>query len=100
MKYRAWLLFAALTLPLFGQGFHADPVQNPAGKASIQPNWSVAPDGSVVLSWVEPATDGSFSLRYAVRHGSQWSEAHTIASRRHFFRQPAEIPEVIAIGDK
>src|SRR5579864_7130991 len=100
MKYCALLLFAAATFPGFGQSFRPDPVTTPSAKASVQPNLSVAPDGSVVLSWVEPAPNGSYALRYAVRRGTQWSEPHTIASRPHFFRQPAELPEVVAITDK
>jgi hypothetical protein len=100
MKYWTLLLFAAVTFPGLGQSFRVDPVTSPSGKASVQPNWSVAADGSVVLSWVEPATNGSYALRYAVRRGSQWSEPHTVATRGHFFRQPAELPEVVAINGK
>ena len=100
MKNCALLLLAVVTVPGFGQGFKVDPVTNPSGKSSVQANWSAAPDGSVVLSWVEPTASGSYALRYAVRHGSQWSEAHTAATRGHFFRQPAELPEVVAVSDK
>lgn len=98
MKSCTVLLFAALTLPGFGQSFKSEPVSNPSAKGSVQPNWSVAPDGNPILSWIEPSTDGSYSLRYSVRKGSQWSEPHTVAAHRHFFRQPAEIPEVMEIG--
>src|SRR5581483_11672773 len=98
MKSCTLLLFAALALPGFGQSFKSEPTPNPSAKGSVQPNWSVSPDGSPVLSWIEPAADGSYSLRYAVRNGSKWSEPRTVAAHRHFFRQPAEIPEVMAIG--
>ncbi len=85
---------------MFSQSFRAERIPNPAGTGSVQPSWSVAPDGSVVLSWIEPAANHSYALRYAVRRGSQWSEARTVASRPHFFRQPAEAPEVIEVNDK
>jgi BNR repeat-like domain len=100
MKYRVLLVAAALAVPALSQSFRAERVTNPSAKGSLQPNWSVAPDGAVVLSWIEPSANGSYALRYAVRHGSQWSEARTIASRRHFFRQPAEVPEVMQIKDR
>src|SRR5581483_4463348 len=92
------LLLTAATLG-FGQSFNAESFPNPSGPGSIQPNLSAAPDGSVVLSWVEPAKGGAFSLRYAVRHESKWSEPHTVAAQRHFFRHPAEMPEVVALND-
>jgi len=90
------LLSAALALPALSQTFSATPLSNPSGAGSLEPNWSVTPDGSVVLCWIEPAKDGTASLRYAVRHAGAWSEPRTIAAGRHFFRHPAEVPEVMA----
>jgi hypothetical protein len=92
------LLSAVLALPALGQTFSATPLANPAGPGSLQPNWSVAPDGAAVFSWIEPSQGGgSFSLRYAVRKGGAWSPATNIATNRHFFHHPAEMPEVIAL---
>jgi hypothetical protein len=100
MRDVALLLMLAAAVPGFGQKFTAETLANPAAAGSLQPNWSATPDGNAVLSWIEPTKDGSFSLRYAVRRGSNWSEARTIAEHRHFFRHPAEVPEVMALGDK
>ena len=97
MTYFTLLLLVAAALPGFSQTLRTELVANPSGKGSIQPNWSVAADGSAVLSWVEPSPDGALSLRYAVRRGTQWSEPHTVASKRHFFRHAAEVPEVMEI---
>ncbi len=80
----------------FAQNLKVDPVGNPAPPKSIESHWSTAPDGSPLLSWIEPQTGGSYALRYAIRHGSQWSEPRTIVNNRHFFRQPAESPSVIS----
>ena len=99
MKTTLILLLACAPFA-FGQSFRAEPLDNPAAVGSLQPNWSVAPDGSAVFSWIEPTKDDSFSLRYAVRRAGAWSAPHTIAAHRHFFQQPAEVPEVIAISDK
>jgi hypothetical protein len=72
---------------------------NPSGAGSLQANWSVMQDGSPLLSWIEKAKDGSYTLKYATRHGSAWSEPHAVAAGRHFFRHPAEVPEVITLPD-
>src|SRR5690349_14023097 len=97
MKIVAVLLMAcAAALP--GQKLAVEALSNPAGANAIQPNWSVTPDGGVLLSWIEPAKDGSSSLRYALRHGAQWSQPQTVVARRKFFRHPAEVPEVVQLG--
>lgn len=93
----ALVALPALTVPAMTQTFSPTPLANPAGAGSQQPNWSVAPDGAAVFSWIEPSPGGSFALRYAVRHGATWSPATTIAANRHFFHHPAEMPEVIAL---
>jgi hypothetical protein len=69
-----------------------EPVASPAGPGSSQVNWTVTQDGSPLLSWVE-----SEELKYSIRKGGQWSEPRTIASKRHFFHHPAEMPGVIAM---
>ena len=97
MRHLSTLLLAAtLVVPASSQSLASAPVSNPAPAGSLEPNWSVTPDGSAVLSWIEADKDGSSALRYAVRHGSVWSEPHTIAAHRHLFRHPAEVPEVMA----
>ena len=94
---RSLFLAALLALPAFSQTFSSTPLANPSGSGSLQPNWSVAPDGAAVFSWIEPSQGGGFALRYAVRHGATWSPATTVAAHRHFFHHPAEMPEVLAL---
>jgi len=91
-------LFLAVGACGFAQTLQQTPVANPSATGSIQPNWAVTSDGSVLLSWVEPSKD-SYNLRYAVRKGNAWSEARTIATNRRFFRHPAEVPEMISLAD-
>jgi hypothetical protein len=97
MKITTGLLLLS-ALPLFGQAVKIQATPNPAGPDSLQANWSVAADGSPLLSWVEKSKDGFNTLRYAIHHGSGWTEARTIAAHRHFFHHPAELPEVIALS--
>ncbi len=93
------LLLLAVAVPGFGQATKADPVANPAGPGSLQPNWSTTKDGNPLLSWIEKAKDGSYSLKYAIHSASGWSEARTVAAHRRFFRHPAEAPGMISLSD-
>jgi hypothetical protein len=95
---RIAVALAVLSVSAFGQTFKVESVATPAGASSLQANWSVTPAGDPLLSWVEIGKNDSASLRYAVRHGNAWSTAQTIASGRHFFRHPAELPEVLALA--
>jgi hypothetical protein len=97
MKNILLLAVWAAALPAFGQKIAVE--TNPAGEGSLQPNWSVALDGSPLLSWIERSSDGSYNLRYTIRRGSAWSTPHTVANGRKFFRHPAEVPEVITLPD-
>lgn len=101
MKHTRSLFLATMLLALraFSQTFSAAPLANPSGPGSLQSNWSATADGGAVLSWIEPSKDGSYALRYAVHRGGAWSQATTIAAHRHFFRHPAEVPEVMALAD-
>jgi hypothetical protein len=99
MKKSFLLLILAVAACGFAQALKTVPVPNPAVAGSIQPNWAVAADGSVLLSWVEPAKGGGYTLRYAVRRGSAWSEARTIVTARPFWRHPAEVPGLVSLSD-
>ncbi|MBV8842962.1 MAG: exo-alpha-sialidase [Bryobacterales bacterium] len=98
MKYSI-IALAALGICSFAQTLKPVAAANPSPAGGIQPNWALAADGSVLLSWVEPSKDGSSTLRYAVRKGPAWSEARTIAPGRRFWRHPAEVPELLALPD-
>lgn len=94
------VFFSLLTAgSAFAQTLKVESAANPAGPGSSQVNWSVAQDGSPLLSWVEPQKDDSFSLRYSVFKGGQWSEARTIAAHRKFFHHPAEMPHLTALAN-
>ena len=49
-----------------------DSLASPAGPGSAEPNLTVAPDGRVYLTWLEPA-DSGHALRFAVHDGTRWS---------------------------
>ncbi len=72
----------------------------PAAPGSGEPNLMVAPDGRVLLSWIEPTGEESHTLRYAARpKGGAWSEPRTIADGRGWFVNWADFPSLAALPD-
>src|ERR1022692_5115374 len=86
-------------LAAFAQAMQVEAVPNPSSLGSIQANWTVTHDGKPLLSWVETEKDGSYTLKYSIRNGAQWSQPRTIASHREFFRHPAELPGMVQLSD-
>jgi len=73
-------------------------LQLPAGAGSMAPNLATGPDGTVVLSWIEPADEGNV-LRYSVFDAGAWSDARTVASGENWFVNWADFPSVVPISD-
>jgi hypothetical protein len=96
MQFKSILFLLPVAIAASGQALKVNPLANPSGPGSLQAHWGTASDGSPLLSWAEKSKDGSLSLRYAIRRGTQWSEPRTIVVNRQFFRQPAESPSVIS----
>ena len=96
MRMRCALLLLSIAAAASAQALKVAPLSNPSGAESLQAHWATASDGSPLLSWLEKSKDGSLSLRYALRHGTQWSEPWVIVANRQFFRQPAESPSVVS----
>lgn len=68
-------------------------LSSPAGPASAEPHLAVAPDGTVVLSWLQ-RTDETASLNFSVLDGAQWLPARSIASGNNWFVNWADFPSV------
>lgn len=71
----------------------------PAAPASLAPNLHVAPDGRVLLSWIERAGEGSHALRFAVLEAGGWSVPRVIAEGTGWFVNWADFPSLIALDD-
>lgn len=77
----------------------------PTGLGSLAPNLTVAPDGTVYLSWLEPIHGGSYALRFAVLPvpGSNdpgaltWSEARTVVEADDLFVNWADFPSMAVL---
>ncbi|TFG83482.1 MAG: hypothetical protein E4H19_11525, partial [Chromatiales bacterium] len=48
---------------------------SPAADGSTAPHLALTPAGDVVMSWLEPAADGSHALKFATLDGERWSPA-------------------------
>jgi hypothetical protein len=94
------LTFAACTGRLGEKGLALRQLETPAASGSGEPNLSVAPDGRVLLSWIEPAGADGHRLRLSVRsRGSGWSPPETVAAGKDWFVNWADFPSVAALAD-
>lgn len=82
-----------------GTGDVIESLPSPAGPGSAEPNFAVARDGRVYLSWLEPAPDSSFALRLASFDGRNWSAPRTIRAGRDFFVNWADFPSIEVLAD-
>lgn len=69
---------------------------SPAGVLSGEPSLSTGADGSVHLTWIEPAADSQRAVRYARLEGDTWSTPSTIVARNDLFVNWADFPSVIS----
>jgi hypothetical protein len=76
---------------------HDWPLPTPDGAA--QPDLVAAPDGSLLLSWIEPAGEGRHALRFARYADNAWSEPRTIATGGDWFVNWADTPHIAATAD-
>lgn len=70
-----------------------DSLPSPAAPGSAEPNLTVAPDGRVHMSWLEPGESGH-TLRFAVLDGKKWSAAQAIRAGSDFFVNWADFPSI------
>src|SRR5215213_10594080 len=67
-------------------------IASPAGVDSREPELFTAPDGRVILSWVEKVGEKRYALRFAARDAAGWSEARTAAEGENWFINWADFP--------
>jgi hypothetical protein len=91
----------AVVLALAGCGRTPPPltlaaIDPPAAAGALAPRLSAAPDGRVLLSWLEPAADGAQALRWARHETAGWSTPRTAAQGTDWFVNWADTPGVAA----
>jgi hypothetical protein len=70
----------------------------PAEPASIGPNIAKGPQGTLVLSWIEPTGDGH-ALRYSVLDDGAWASPRTVATGQNWFVNWADFPSVVPLSE-
>jgi hypothetical protein len=74
-------------------------LKSPAPPDSGQPNLAVGADGRVLLSWIEPAPQNGYVLRFAVRGPQGWSAPKNVARGTNWFVSDADVPSMAALPD-
>ena len=74
-------------------------IPTPADAGSGEPNLTTGADGTVLLSWIEPAADSGHALRFAALQDSAWTPPRTIASGSDWFVNWADFPSLLALDD-
>ena len=74
-------------------------IKSPAPPGSGQPNLTVAADGRVFLSWIEPDKPQGYVLRFSVRGAQGWSAPKTIARGANWFVSDADVPSLAVLSD-
>lgn len=89
-----------LALPLTLQAATIEPWTLPAPPDSAQPNLSAAPDGDLLLSWIERRVGGGHRLVFARHDASEgWGRARKIAEGTDWFINWADFPALQALDD-
>ena len=76
-----------------------NPNDPPARPNSGMPFLTNGRDGSVLLSWTDPAGDGGHALRFSRWNGSGWSNAETVAQGKRWFVNWADFPAIQVLPD-
>ena len=80
--------------PVGGLPFEAQELRVPAAAGSAQSNLATGPDGTGILSWLEPDGD-DYALRFSVLEDGGWSAPGTVAQDSEWFVNWADFPSVV-----
>lgn len=69
-------------------------IGNPGAPGGRYPRLAAGPDGTIVMSWLQPVGEGH-ELRYARWLGSSWSAPATVAAGADWFVNWADFPSVV-----
>ncbi len=77
----------------------AEQLESPAAPGSALPHLAATPEGSVVMSWVEPLGDSEHALKFAVLEQTGWSAPREVARGGNWFVNWADFPSVVPIDE-
>jgi hypothetical protein len=70
----------------------------PAASGSVGPNLAAGPDGTVILSWIEPEGD-RHRLRYSVLADGAWGDPREVSEGTDWFVNWADFPSVVPLSE-
>jgi hypothetical protein len=75
------------------------PISSPAGAGALGPSFATMPDGTVLLSWLEPATEDAWALKFSRFDAAarRWSAPGTIAQGPNWFINWADFPTLTVL---
>lgn len=75
------------------------PIPSPAGAGALGPSFATAPDGTVLLSWLEPVTADIWALKFSRFDAAaqRWSAPGTIAQGPDWFVNWADFPTITVL---
>jgi hypothetical protein len=88
MAFSALLLASAASMRA-----EIETLPSPAAPGSAEPSLVARADGTVLMSWLEPA-DSAHALRFATLQNNRWSQPLTIRKARDFFVNWADFPSL------
>lgn len=71
---------------------------SPTSSDSRYPNLLVTSENSLMMSWLEPLSDDSWSFKYSEWNGTNWAPARTIFSGNRFFVNWADFPSIYQLS--
>lgn len=75
------------------------PADSPTDGDSREPELNAAPDGRIILSWIEKVGEKRYALRTASRDQTGWNEPQTVAQGENWFVNWADFPSVIGLSN-
>lgn len=75
-------------------------IASPAGAGALGASFATAPDGTILLSWLEPVQGDAWALKFSRFDSAaqRWSQPGIIAQGRNWFVNWADFPTVTALG--
>jgi len=99
LRWIGWSVIVAASIVAFAAAPAVTEFQSPAAAGSEAPNLSVAPDGRVLLSWLEPTSPKGYALRFSFHDKQRWSAPRTNTSATNWFVSGADYPTVAFMAD-
>jgi hypothetical protein len=91
-------LFAACAEPDADSALQIQTLPRIAQLGSAESNLANGPDGTVIMSWLEPDGDDT-ALRFSTLDKGQWSAVGTVAKGNNWFVNWADFPSVVPIDE-